>query len=205
MKVCKKCNLELDLSSFAKEKNSRDGLRGECKNCRKAYRESRKEESKLYHQNYYKQNKEAYNKRSSKYRRNNREKCNKQSQISLKKNRHRANLNKIKYYHKRKNDPIYNLVYKVRNRTKNAILTKGFRKDFDYPEYIGCSKEDLKKHIESQFTDGMCWDKVISGEIHIDHILPIGKAKSEEEVFKLAHYTNLQPLWAKDNLKKGTK
>lgn len=48
----------------------------------------------------------------------------------------------------------------------------------------------------------MSWEKMGS-EIHIDHIIPFYAAKSEEELIELAHYTNLQPLWKEDNLKKG--
>ena len=66
---------------------------------------------------------------------------------------------------------------------------------------LGCSWEELKTHIENQFTEGMSWDRL--SEIHIDHIIPLASATTEEDLIKLAHYTNLQPLWAKDNISKG--
>jgi hypothetical protein len=51
----------------------------------------------------------------------------------------------------------------------------------------------------------MSWDNYGFYGWHIDHVIPLSSAKTEEEVYKLCHYTNLQPLWAEDNLKKGSK
>jgi len=66
---------------------------------------------------------------------------------------------------------------------------------------IGCSKEELKWHLEKQFKPGMTWDNY--GKWHVDHIIPLYTAKTEQEVYKLYHYTNLQPLWAEENLRKN--
>ena len=68
---------------------------------------------------------------------------------------------------------------------------------------IGCQWDELKNHIESKFVDDMSWSN--RHLWHIDHIVPLARAKSEEEMIKLSHYTNLQPLWAEDNFKKGAK
>ena len=68
---------------------------------------------------------------------------------------------------------------------------------------MGCSYEFLKEHLEKQFVDGMSWEN--RSEWHIDHIIPLSSAKNEDEIYKLCHYTNLQPLWAIDNIKKGKK
>jgi hypothetical protein len=68
---------------------------------------------------------------------------------------------------------------------------------------LGCSWEQLRDHIENQFVSGMTWeDKHLW---HIDHIVPLSSAKTVEELEKLCHYTNLQPLWASDNMSKGAK
>ena len=68
---------------------------------------------------------------------------------------------------------------------------------------LGCTWKELRCHMESKFTEGMSWAN--RNLWHIDHIIPLASAKSIEEVIKLCHYTNLQPLWAEDNLKKGAK
>ena len=72
---------------------------------------------------------------------------------------------------------------------------------------IGCSLEELKKHLESQFKPGMSWKNRGRNGWHIDHIKPCASfdlSKSEEQ-HKCFHYSNLQPLWAKENLRKGIK
>jgi hypothetical protein len=68
---------------------------------------------------------------------------------------------------------------------------------------LGVDWEVAKVHIERQFTKGMNWDN--QGEWHIDHIIPLASANNKEELIKLCHYTNLQPLWAEDNLSKSDK
>jgi hypothetical protein len=70
-------------------------------------------------------------------------------------------------------------------------------------EIVGCTPKFLKEHLETKFVDSMNWDN--RSEWHIDHIIPLSSAKTEDELYKLCHYTNLQPLWAKDNLKKSNK
>jgi hypothetical protein len=86
----------------------------------------------------------------------------------------------------------------------NFLKYKNVTKKNKTSEIVGCSLETLKLHIENQFTDGMSWE-LMGKHIHIDHIIPLSSAKTEQEILKLCHYTNLQPLWAKDNLKKHNK
>ena len=72
-------------------------------------------------------------------------------------------------------------------------------------DFIGCSIDELKEHLSSQFTEGMSWENY--GEWHIDHIKPCASFDLSilEEQQKCFHYSNLKPLWALDNLKKGAK
>jgi hypothetical protein len=100
---------------------------------------------------------------------------------------------------KYKNDPMYKLKYTLRHRLNKYLKYK----KCSLRDYIGCSMEDLKKYIENQFKDGMSWENHGLYGWHIDHIIPISSAKTEEEIYKLCHYTNLQPLWAIENLQKG--
>ncbi len=71
-------------------------------------------------------------------------------------------------------------------------------------EYLGCTIEEFKQHIEEQFKEGMSWDN--HGEWHIDHITPLKYGNPTlEEVVERLHYTNTQPLWAAENIAKGNK
>lgn len=104
---------------------------------------------------------------------------------------------------KRENDPIYRMQLTARSRVKNYLKINGLVKDQSSIKFIGCTPEELAKHLESQFKDGMTWDNY--GKWEIDHIYPISKAKTLEDVKRLSHYKNLQPLWAKDNREKSNK
>ena len=71
-----------------------------------------------------------------------------------------------------------------------------------FTEYLGCNIETFKKHIEQQFTEGMSWENY--GKWHTDHKIPLKyKKPSLEEVVQRLRYTNIQPMWASENMSKG--
>jgi hypothetical protein len=110
------------------------------------------------------------------------------------------------YNEKRKKiDPLYKLTFTLRSRLLMAIKSKGWRKNNKTTEILGCNFETVKKHLENQFIDDMNWENHGLFGWHIDHIKPLAKATTQEELYKRCHYTNLQPLWAADNLSKGAK
>ena len=131
--------------------------------------------------------------------------CNKKSsQQYNKNNKLKIGAKRRKYQNNRiKTDPIYKMIRNMRNRVWCAIEKNC--KSATTLELLGCTPKFLKEFLEKKFTDGMSWGNY--GSWHIDHIKPIAAfdmSKSEEQ--KLAfHYTNLQPLWVADNLKKGDK
>ena len=84
-----------------------------------------------------------------------------------------------------------------------AFRKNGYKKSSKTEAIIGCSMEDFRNHIASLFQEGMSFDNY--GQWHLDHITPLATASTEEDVLRLNHYTNLRPLWAIDNLKKGSK
>lgn len=105
--------------------------------------------------------------------------------------------NRITCPYKKMNNEILG---RVRCRLWGALNNQLKKKNRRTLEYLGCSIEFLMGWLESQFVDGMSWER--RGEIHIDHIIPCNTFdfNNEEEVYKCFHYTNLRPLWSKDNL-----
>lgn len=104
---------------------------------------------------------------------------------------------------RRARDPLYKLLTNTRNLIKNSVIKYGYTKKSRTYEILGIPIDEFKIFLESKFIDGMSWNNY--GEWHLDHIIPISWAKNEEEIFKLNHCTNFQPLWRIDNLKKGNR
>lgn len=102
------------------------------------------------------------------------------------------------------------IVFKLKNRYRSSISTNLRRflkkKSYTTTHLLGCSIEDLKQHLESQFTEGMSWENYGKNGWHIDHIKPCASfdLTDLEQQRICFHYTNLQPLWAKDNLEKSS-
>ena len=190
-KVCTQCNEEKEIILMSK-------WTAICKSCKcinsKKYHEENTEKKKKYRE----ENKEKIAQINKKYREENKEKINKRIVACQKK--------------RLAEDPLYKLLHVLRSRIQKAIKSQATEKAAKSTELIGCSIEHFRAHIESQFTEGMTWenhgnwDKDIP-RWHIDHILPCAKFNLEdpEEQKKCFNWTNMQPLWAKDNLAKGSK
>lgn len=104
---------------------------------------------------------------------------------------------------KRSNNIQYKIACNLRARLGKAM--QGNYRTSSAVKDLGCTVEQLKTYLESKFQDGMSWDNY--GSWHIDHIKPLSKfdLTKKKELLKACHYTNLQPLWAEDNLSKGSK
>lgn len=102
-----------------------------------------------------------------------------------------------------KTDLSFRLSLRLRSRLNSAI--RGKAKTGSAVRDLGCSIEDLKKHLESQFHDGMSWDNY--GKWHVDHVIPMSAfdLTDREQLLKCCNFTNLQPLWASENSKKGSR
>jgi len=216
-KVCSKCKIEKDICEFYFRKE-RGVTESQCKKCRLAKHKTYWEEKKIIDPDYDKKKREKrqqdkpnelkeyrkkwYSKNKQYWKDYRSKNIDKQKEYS--KNYYLENKNVINQYtnkwrqNKTNNDPIFRLINSCRSAVNRYLKNK---KD-NTMDIIGCSPEFLKEHLEKQFKGGMSWDNHSKYGWHIDHIIPLSSAKTEEEICELCHYTNLQPLWAVDNLKK---
>jgi hypothetical protein len=108
-------------------------------------------------------------------------------------------------YIRRKSDPLFKLIRNARSRIGKILKLKNIKKLKSTIESLGCTPEFFKKHIEKQWKPGMTWKNYKTDGWHVDHKDPLDLAMTPEDVVELSHYTNLQPMWATENLKKGNK
>jgi hypothetical protein len=174
-KKCSKCQETKNITEFY-FRNDRHNYFTVCKECKKI----QKRMLKLKHPNRYKEYNCLY-------------------KIEHKKERNE----KLKI--KRKIDVNFKIIETLRARINIAI--KNNKKINHSIELLGCTPKELKQYLELQFKDGMSWDNYGLYGWHIDHIIPcsIFDMSDPVEQKQCFHYSNLQPLWAKDNLIKGDK
>lgn len=198
MKTCKICQIVKPLTEFnpASKYKDKTYYRGECKECNlKAQASNQAAQIKYRNSERGKATKSAY-KKTEKY------KMYQKEYDKVREHTEARKLSKYSYMKKRlQEDPFYRMKLNVRNRLRGAIKVKGWHKDNTFKNYIGCTLEELKLYIETQFNDRMTWENY--AEVwEIDHIVPLGSAKTEEEIYKLCHFSNLKPLLIDDHKKK---
>lgn len=195
MKKCTKCQVNKDFLSFKRMRASKDGLTYYCSACiatrdkirydlkrehileqKIAYTKSHSKEKKLYNARYYLANSARIIQHQTEYERK-----------------------------RLKTDTALRMIKNLRRRLNFAL--KGQVKAKTTVSLIGCTTEFLRKYLEDRFSEGMNWDNYGIRGWHIDHIKPcslfdLSKIEEQEVCF---HYTNLQPLWASDNIAKSNK
>lgn len=195
-KICGKCG-----------KIHNEWLKGtQCNKCiqdfkRKYYQEN-KEKIKQRVAKNYQENKEEKLAYAKSYRKNNKDKLDKYFNDNADRiYKQRAEREK----RRRKEDIGYCIQSNLRRRMLRVL--KGNWKSDITRELFGCSAEELKQHLEQQFQEGMTWDNYGVKGWHIDHIMPCDSFDFTKEADQRAcfHYTNLQPLWAIDNIRKSNK
>lgn len=159
--------------------------------------------AKLSNEEHYTRYKEHYLKKNKSYYTKNREQLLLQKKEYFQKNKERIRATRKQKY---TNDLNTRVLQNLRCRIRHAFK-QGFSKSISTLELVGCSIDALKTYLETTFSKGMSWEDYGTGKLHIDHIVPcsVFDLSDIEEQKKCFHYTNLQMLWAIDNLKKSNK
>lgn len=191
-----------------------DKLASKRESCRK-WRNSNKEAANKATTDHYYANQEKMIQRArderakdgakearAEYRQANKDKHSRYKKEYAKKNQERIRERKKA---KRNADPNTKLRLNLRRRINTAI--KRSQRAGSAVRDLGCTIPELKQYLESKFQEGMTWGNWSYRGWHIDHIIPLASfdLSDRDQLLKACHYTNLQPLWAKDNLCKGSK
>ena len=171
------------------------------------YRKKNRDKINARFKKWYQNNPEQ-RKKAKEYREKNKERILKYFEEYRKKPGYKEKFNLyMKNYmnNKLKTDPDFKLKMQLRHRIYLALKVKGISKSKRTMKLLGCTVEELWKHLESKFQPGMTKENY--GKWHVDHIRPCASfdLTDPKQQFICFHYTNLQPLWAKDNIRKGAK
>lgn len=199
-RYCSKCNFYKEKLTFPKQERT-------CKDCIKIrnakYRNNNLDSIKKYANKYRKENKENLSKKRKQWEEKNKESLSQYGKNYRIKHKEKLSIYDREKHHKYKLNINYRLTKNLRRRVLDAI--KNHPKITTTLNLIGCDINSFKSYIQNMFTEGMTWDNY--GKWHLDHIKPCSSfdLSKEEDQKKCFHYTNMQPLWAIDNLIKGKK
>jgi hypothetical protein len=200
MKKCRECEIEKNDSLFY-------GKRKVCKDCYKKRFNSdlNKESCKRYYQKNKQKSQKKYSEKPKPTRF-----CEVCGCEVGKKRRFCEDCYRIRRNKKQQKRIEKKTIYEKALHAQRKKLANYVKRDSESytkwaKEYLGCGKKQFIEYIENLFTEGMSWEN--HGEWHLDHVFPCSKidASDEEQVKKCFHYSNLQPLWGIDNLRKSDK
>lgn len=183
------------------------------------YREANREKIKAYHKEWrdknrdhlneqqrekYKENPEAFKARTDRYREAH------QEEVKASRTRYnRENRQKRTDYerNKRQFDPVYKFRSSFTSLVSRYLRKHGYKGKKRTWEVVGCDFNSFLEYISSRFEEGMTLENYgsRSGCWNIDHIIPISTAETDADLERLNHFTNLRPMWARDNYKKANK
>ena len=176
-KHCHQCDTTKTVDQFYKHRSKEDGRQTQCKDCQKARQKAR-----------YSEHGEEIRSKVKAYYAANREEV----------------IARVIYYNRNRlaHDPVFRWVHKTRVNLRDILRGKGSHQPT--LDLLGCTRQEYRDHLESKFTDDMSWDNY--GEWHVDHIIPVSAFDQSdlEQRKECWHYSNTQPLWAEDNMAKGT-
>jgi hypothetical protein len=195
------------LQALHKKRNAKYRLknRKKVRQISMAYYERHREVCNKRQTEWNKRNKEQVNRARRKWRKLNPDKSKEQRRRDwLNRDKEKHNASRRRYLKKRKAfDPLFRLATNIRSKISTALKNAGYSKNTTTEKIVGCSFRRLKEHLEKLFRRGMTWKNY--GEWHVDHLVPLASATTEEDIICLNHYSNLRPLWGEENLSKHAK
>ena len=225
-KICIICNKDLSIDNFSLDKRY-NTYNNQCIKCKYEISKPRiiknKEKIARKKQEWVDNNRERVKANQEKWHENNLEYREKYQKSYYNANRDKILENNKKYNNENKEkvrvrksewtkqqrltNPQLRVKDSMRARVRGLLTRDNITKKNTTQELIGCDFEYLRKHLESQFTEGMTWENYGRNGWHVDHIIPCNNfdLTDIEQQKKCFHYTNLQPLWEFDNLSKGSK
>lgn len=186
MKVCNRCGKDQPKEDFHVKRAAKDGCASLCKSC-----------VKIQKRLHYLNNIDKIKRQKKDYRR------------SLPPHKKEARRRYFREYQRklRKTNKLARVASNYLRLLNHSIKNQGFTKKSKTAAILGCTFEELQNHLWTTFEEnyGLPRNWVDESLLHIDHIIPVSTATTEEEVIKLNHYTNLQYLLAEDNMEKSDK
>jgi len=207
MKVCTKCKIEKSLDNYHNTKTNKSGKKSICKTCvsirEKNWRIKNEDRFKENRKKYYQKNIDKMRREKIEYYNNNKDQKAAYDLIYRQENKEKIAEHKRNWEKRNKDNPLHKIKRNLRRRVHH-VVKDGYKSD-STQNLLGCSFEFFIQYIESLFLEGMSWDNYGMYGWHIDHIKPCSSFNllDPEEQKKCFHYTNMQPLWWQDNLKKG--
>lgn len=215
LKSCNRCKVEKPLEAFHACPSNKDGLQYNCIDCRKTNRKEKADQYRETSRKYDQKNRERiYSQRAA------RKEANPEKSLAYHQKYYQKNKSEYKAYYEANKQEInkkktardkyrkqIEINYKIAKnlRTRMYIAVRDDQKSGSAVKDLGCTIEEFKLHIQIQWTEDMTWDNY--GEWHLDHIKPLVSfnLSNRDEFLIAANFLNYQPLWAKDNLSKGSK
>jgi hypothetical protein len=195
--LCKKTKYDRNRSQW--EKDHKEEIRER----KTRYRKENQEKITARAKEYYRKNKEHLDQKAKEWKEKNKDKI----KANIKANPEKVRKWYRDYQKRKRSDPQHILKLALRKRCINAIKSSNVKKQGSFVDDLGCTIEFLKEYLAAKFQPGMTWENYGKYGWHIDHIRPLASfdLTNKEQQLQAIHYTNLQPLWATENLSKGDK
>jgi len=210
-KTCTKCGecKPATTEFFHANKGSKYGVNSRCRSCIIAYKRVHRVEHPDGYARYeaLRSDQKKIQRAKKKDERSAKDKLNRQALSAYDKGYRARNRDSTAAYQRQylrtriAKDPLFAVAARIRRRIQKSLVKRGWIKKSRTAAILGCDWNEFKTHIERQFLSGMNWQN--RDKWHIDHIVPLATAKTEDEVIQLNHFTNLRPMWASENIRKS--